>query len=554
MSASDKKKLRKELNAAVMTEKQLTEQKQQKKLKTVTTTFIVVMILVVALVIGSVISTPITRVIVNNTIAAKVNGHEITAGELNYFYFDAISNLYSQFSSYGNYQNLYMQLYTGVDPTKPLDEQKHSDEVGTWADYFVDTAITNAQWVYAMCDAAEAEGYKLSEDEQKSIDSTISTMSLYASLYGFQDVTAYIRGIYGVAANEETYKAYYTKCQLASSYAGAYIEGLEFDNDDFRAHEKDKMNEFNSYSWASYYITASSYKTFLKLGTTTKDENGKDKTTYTEEEEKKALEAAKAAADKLMAGEYKDLEALNKAIGELDINKDAKTPVKANEFDKLLHASAKNSTPNEDALKWLTDKDRKEGDMTLIPATTKDSKGNETTVGYYVLYYKSVTDNSDSLVGTVRHLLVAFEKDKDGKVTDKAKEAAKLEAHKLLEEYKLGKKTEEAFTALIAKHSDDSKDGLYEDIHQDSGYVTEFKNWAIAKHEVGDVEIIETEYGFHIMYYVSCNELSYRDLLIDNELRNEHYEKWEKDTILKGATSEELNLKHIDYDCIMSSK
>lgn len=553
MSASDKKKLRKELNAAAMTEKQLSEQKQQKKLKTITTTFIVVMILVVALVIGSVVTTPITRVIINNTVAAKVNGHEISANELNYFYYDAISNLYSQFSSYGNYQNLYMQLYTGVDPTKPLDEQKYSDEVGTWADYFVDTAITNAQWVYAMCDAAEAEGYKLTEDEQKSIDSTISTMSLYASLYGFSDVTAYIRGIYGVSANEETYKEYYTKCQLASSYAGAYFEGLEFTDEDFRAHEKDKMVEFNSYSWASYYVTASSYKTFLKLGTTTKGEDGKDKTTYTEEEEKQALEAAKAAADKLMAGEYASVEDLNKAINELDINKDAKTPVEASEFEKVLYASAKNSTPTEDALKWLTDETRKEGDLTLIPATTKDSEGNETTVGYYVLYYVSATDNSDSLVGTVRHLLVAFEEDKEGNVTDKAKETARLEAQKLLEEYQKGEMTEESFTELIAKNSDDSKDGLYEDINQDSGYVTAFKEWAIAEHEVGDVEIIETEYGFHIMYYVSCNELSYRDLLIDNELRNDNYETWEKDTILKDATSEELNLKHIDYDCIMSS-
>ena len=50
MSASSKKKLRKELNAAAMTEKQLQEQKETKKLRLYTTIFavaIAVMILVV---------------------------------------------------------------------------------------------------------------------------------------------------------------------------------------------------------------------------------------------------------------------------------------------------------------------------------------------------------------------------------------------------------------------------------------------------------------------------------------------------------------------------
>ena len=47
MSASNKKKLRKEQNAAVLTEKQRTQQKEAKKLKAYSTVFLIVMLAVV---------------------------------------------------------------------------------------------------------------------------------------------------------------------------------------------------------------------------------------------------------------------------------------------------------------------------------------------------------------------------------------------------------------------------------------------------------------------------------------------------------------------------
>ena len=42
----------------------------------------------------------------------------------------------------------------------------------------------------------------------------------------------------------------------------------------------------------------------------------------------------------------------------------------------------------------------------------------------------------------------------------------------------------------------------------------------------GDAEIIESEYGYHIMYYVSDDEMTYREYMITNELRNADMETW----------------------------
>ena len=101
MSASSKKKLRKEQNAAAMTEKQQKELKEAKKLKSMTLTFAVIMVLVVAIVVGVVVRSPIAGAIDRGTHAATVGTHELTTTDLSYFYIDAVNtytqNVYSQY-------------------------------------------------------------------------------------------------------------------------------------------------------------------------------------------------------------------------------------------------------------------------------------------------------------------------------------------------------------------------------------------------------------------------------------------------------------------------
>ena len=159
-------------------------------------------------------------------------------------------------------------------------------------------------------------------------------------------------------------------------------------------------------------------------------------------------------------------------------------------------------------------------------------------------------------IGTVRHLLVKWALDKDKKEpTEEQKKAAKDKAEKLLKEYQDGKKTEESFTELVKKNSDDTgsktSGGLISNIHPDAGYVKSFTEWATAEHKVGDVEIIESEYGYHIMYYVEAAELNYRDTLINNEMENDAYEAWQE-ALLEKATVTEGDMKYADTDMIVS--
>ena len=149
MSASSKKKLRKEQEAVKLTEKQQTAQREAKKLNLYTKLFVVVMValLVIAITVGVTQTIAGKGIREKNTVAMTVGDHEINNVEMNYFYMDAVNNFYS---SYGSYASLF-----GLDVTKPLNEQFADEATGlTWADDFLASAKQNAKTTYAVADAA----------------------------------------------------------------------------------------------------------------------------------------------------------------------------------------------------------------------------------------------------------------------------------------------------------------------------------------------------------------------------------------------------------------
>lgn len=111
------------------------------------------------------------------------------------------------------------------------------------------------------------------------------------------------------------------------------------------------------------------------------------------------------------------------------------------------------------------------------------------------------------LNSAVRHILI--QPADTNSETDWA--AAKAEAERILQEWKAGEATEESFAELANTYSQDggsnTTGGLYKDVNVDANYVANFENWAIdASRQPGDTDIVETEFGYHIMYFVSGEE------------------------------------------------
>ncbi len=210
MSSSKKKQLRKE---QYMTERQAAAAAEAKKLKRYTLTFWVVIALVACIFIGAVASNPIKNVVYKNTDAVTVGNHTLTSVELNYFYIDAVNTYVNQYSSYISYI---------LDTSKPLDEQVANKETGaTWADNFLDSAKSTIRSTYALYDLAVEKDHKLTDSEQASLDNTMNTMKIYAQIYGYSNLTSYLRSVYGNGSTEESYREYLRVSALATSYYNA---------------------------------------------------------------------------------------------------------------------------------------------------------------------------------------------------------------------------------------------------------------------------------------------------------------------------------------------
>ena len=77
-------------------------------------------------------------------------------------------------------------------------------------------------------------------------------------------------------------------------------------------------------------------------------------------------------------------------------------------------------------------------------------------------------------------------------------------------------------------------------------------NWSIDENrKVGDTEVIESEYGYHVMYYVGASELNYRDTMISDDMRAEDLEEW-YDGILESMEAGFADLKHIDQSKVIA--
>lgn len=567
MSASNKKKLRKELKEAALTEKQVHEQREAKKLKAYTLTFAIVMILIVAIVVGVLVTPYIEGGLRRATHAVTIGNHELKSDELTYYYIDAISSYQEEiYNQYYSYYGNYWYFMLGFDSTLALNKQvKDTKTNQTWADYFIDLAIENAQSVYALCDDATSKGYKLSAEDQKELDAAIASLSTYATYNKFSSVNEYLRYTYGPSANEATYKHYYTMTATASAYYNDHMESIKYEAKDYRAYEKDKMHEYNSYSYVSYMVAMSSY-----LGEGTKDANGT--TVWTDAEKEAARKKVEADKTALMAAGIKDKASFDKAVQALEINKFDKDGKPVADSKKKTATEAKDYSYDNiflttEAKEWLVKAERKAGDLEVFPiyedVENKDN-AKKTINGYYVVLFTEC-DTNEVHLANVRHILTKFTggtKDKNGNVTysEAEKNIAKGKAESILKNFKNSianetdpKKIEEKFAALANKESDDqggkvTNGGLYEDICPGQ-MVEAFENWCFDKNrKVGDTDLVETEYGWHVMFYSSTDEMTYRDTMIKSDMLTEDLTKWHEGLMEKAKpTIVNLNFMELDY-------
>lgn len=528
-----------------MAERQRQEAQEAKKLKVYTTTFWIVMALCLCIVVTTVLSNPVKNVLYKNNVAVTVGDHEVSSVELNYFFIDTVNDYINQFGEYASYL---------LDTTTPLNKQVIDKESGeTLADSLLKAAESTLKRTYALYDLAMEKSFKLDEEDEKAIDTLVTNMEFYAMYYGYGDVKSYLQGIYGNGSEVESYKEYQRINLIADRYYAEYAETLDYNDEQIREYEagkdgegenaKDRFHNFSSVTYSYYYVACNKWAP-------EKDDKG-NKIEYTADQLKEAREKAKAAADALAAGKFEDLAAFDKAIGEMEINKDEKTKPTASRFEDQLVPQVSHN----DVREWLISKDLKEGDLTVIENSTGEGDKKEVK-GYYVVRFGSLDENRFNLKD-VRHILIKFEGGKYNSTTgqttftDAEKKAALEKAEKIYNEWVKSGASEEDFKDLVEEHSGDTASvedgGLYENVYPGQ-MVEKFEDFCYDENrKAGDHGIVESTYGYHIMFFVGDSDVTYRDFMIKAELRADELEEW-LDDLVEKLDYELVSKKHVEMD------
>ncbi len=511
---------------------------------------VVSIVLAVAIAIGAVAGVLNFFDIPEKAIKISVDGVEakVSLAEINYFYYQSWYSFYSYAQQYDQYYGAGMGLQmTGYDSSNTPDAQEYTEQSAqvagipvedlgenpTWEDAFAYSAVS--QLVYAKYGAARAEeaGITLTEDEIKEIETEIDSIRESAKKNDYS-LNRWLRLNFGAGVTEEIiYNVTYD-----SSLASKYYEKVTNDTKD-SVTDKEIEDKYNSAKDDYDVVDLRVYSYSAQLTTDEKKDLTEEEITALQEERKAEV---KEDAEKFLA-DVKDEKTFLSAAQSAILTADNKSEDKAEEVTLAEKQSYAELTTSycEDVAKWVYDDARKVGDATAIA----DESGN-----YYIVFMKALPGKDTSASSSdVRHILVQFpEKNTDGSettktdgagnkttnITPETKEATKAKAQEILDEF-LENPTEDNFAELAKKKTEDpgSKEtgGLYENVADNGQYVEEFTNWAVdPARKPGDTGIVETSYGYHIMYYVEANDETWY-ATIQSDLTNEKLQKTVQDVL-----------------------
>lgn len=403
---------------------------------------------------------------------ATIGETKVTPGQFSYYYTRAYNAVAEQAST------------NGFDTSKAPDEQYKKNDDGTetlWSEIIADNALSVAQQTIAYYNEAVAAGITLSEDQEEELKTTINEYKTQAQSAGVS-FNAFLKLQYGPGFNEKEFTEQLRKEIITQNFGDDKIDEITKSISDEEIEKEYKANQkMYDYTDVRFY-TISIKKLSKNEGET--DDAFKARQA---EETKKATEAANAILEKV-TDENSFIEAVK-----------AHNKTEADQTRKIIAASYEslNSAVSKDGAEWAFDAARKAGDKTVI---TGESAA-------YIIYCikPEYTENSVS----VRHCLVSFDAKDEKNVTDDEKRAAHKKASDLLAG--LGENfTEKDFAAMATANTVDegsaSTGGLYENIRISNSFVEPFETWSFdPARKAGDTGIIETEYGYHIMYFVSDN-------------------------------------------------
>lgn len=460
------------------------EAKRQKKVRIITAA--VSGFLAVAFIVGLVLLNWVqaSGTVLRSKTAMKTDELSVSGTTFNYFYNYQYQNFVNQNSSYLSYY--------GLDTTKSLKNQTYSDNQ-TWFEYFISQAQKNLNEVLILAQQAKNEGITLTDNDKKQIDDFFVSLK-DAAKEADTDYEDYMALAYGKGVKEEDVRKGLELSLLSTRYYTEKIDSVKYTDKDLTDYFNKNKNDFLFVDFKTYTFNPNATE-----GMTDKQK---------QEEYDKVNKLAERLSKATSAKEFDSI--LTTILKEKDTS-DANIKTAINDS-----VSEKNTYDESFAVsKWAFDEGAKVGETYVY------KNSNSRTV--YLLTKAPYRDESESR--SVRHILISkdsYEKDED----------AKKKAEEVLAEYNKGDKTAEAFGKLADKYTEDpgskTTGGLYSNFTKGE-MVKEFEEWSFdKKRKEGDTEIVKTDYGYHIMYFVGEGKAKWQTS-VEATIKDNNYTKMFED-------------------------
>ncbi|WP_298654456.1 peptidylprolyl isomerase [uncultured Eubacterium sp.] len=415
--------------------------------------------------------------------------HDIKVNTYNYYFALYYNNLQSTVSSYKQYGIDLDEANMNVDFDKKLSEQTRTEDgkTTTWLEYVQEQVEDSIKDTYASYYKAVKENKgkdpEITDDQKKEIKDALKSYKESAHKYGYT-VSGYIEAAMGHGVTKDVFVREATISYIAENY------------------DSDHKNDSDSKTYTDKELNAYKKKNESKLQSVDIKMFECDS-----EDDAKAFKKA-------LKADGSNFAALASKYSSDDFDKKANKNSQETTYNDMARSTMEGlsvaiSTADDDkkypGLDWLYSSDRKAGDV----------RQDSTTVVYVV---KPVY-MSDAKTVNVRHILIAPESSKSSDdsssstsakdCTDKEWAAAEKKAKSILAKYNSGDKTSKSFAKLAKSNSSDgnaSDGGLYENIIPNQ-MVPTFNAWCFdSSRKAGDVGIVKTEYGYHIMYFEGKND------------------------------------------------
>lgn len=424
-------------------------------------------------------------------VAMTVGDTDVSIGMYNYYYTCIFQN-YVQYAQYG-----YYNMDTSVDFSKQTTTDANG-KTTTWAKVFVNDTVDQIKYITAYYEAAVKNGVTLTSEQEENIKAQLDSLKETAA-DSDMSVDEYISETYGDYCGYATLKKMLTQCYVAENYFQQRSVENKATDKEVKAYFDEHSDEYTEAPFAYIQIAYNPEESGAKA----KAEKSAKKyasSIKSVDDMKEALPKACASTIKeyVNAGYFESAEEAEKTLTE--------------NIETTLTKSDESFT--KEGIEWLFSDDTKVGDCSSFT--------DESNSIVFIVLKTGEAKVSDNDVYSVRHILVMPESEEDdeddaeqttqAEFTDEQWAAAKKKADDIVAEFNKGDKSEYSFALLAEKYSDDTEStsngssgyfgGLYAGTEL-GVMVKNFENWSIDdSRKYGDVDIVESDYGYHIMYFV----------------------------------------------------